>query len=397
MAISNLAATLIARAHMVLRRRLPILRHVNKDFADVPCGVGEAIYIDVPGDAEEAGNASAAAYFDPGTKSSNTKTLSLSSWIEDGWYLKDDDLAKISQQSGFVPNLMKTSIEGMALRIANDIWSVYKGVYAAVGTAGNTPFGSSTDVIVDAGVKLDDMLCPVFDRVALYNSAAKGNLLKLDAYKSFEKRGPQSQPILAEGELGRYLGFDHMLDQAVPLHTSGTLSDGNSANALVNGALAADATTMNLDAATLTGTLVAGDVFTFAGDSQQYVVVTGGTAAGNALTGITFQPPLVNAVADNTEITLVASHRVNLAFRPDAIYFGSRRMEMSEHAKRLIGDARAQGNDVLEVTLPDPETGIVLRMVIVRQKYRIVVNFDCMYGFLLVQPKMTCRILGGSS
>lgn len=394
MTIANLAPIIVARAHQVLRKRLPLLVLCNKDFKDVPSGVEKNIYIDVPADAGAvAGNASAGAYFDPGTKSNNPKTLTLDQWVDDGWYLADDDIARIATVTGFVPNLMLTSVEKIARRIAQDGWATYKKVYGAVGTAGTTPFATTTDVLVDAGIKLDDQLCPPESRVALYNSKAKAAILKLDSFKGFDKRGDLAP--LRDAELGRFLGFDQFLDQAVPLHTAGTLSNGSTHTAKIDGAVAADATTMDIDETTLTGTVVEGDIFTVAGDSQQYVVVSGGTAAGNALAGITFQPPSVAGFADDAVVTFLNSHRVNLGYHPNALYFGSRRMDMSEHAKELLGIAAGQGGQVLaEYSMADPMTGIVLRVTIVRQKYRVVCNFDTLYGWLMVQPKMATRILG---
>jgi hypothetical protein len=72
----------------------------------------------------------------------------------------------------------------------------------------------------------------------------------------------------------------------------------------VNGAVAAAATTVNLDTGgvgTLTGVSGPGDRFTIAG---QTYTVTGPfrVAAGNALTGVTFTPGAVGGFADNAPV-----------------------------------------------------------------------------------------------
>lgn len=86
----------------------------------------------------------------------------------------------------------------------------------------------------------------------------------------------------------------------VPLATAG-------GDILVNGALAAGATTLNFDGSlgTLTGDLVAGDTITFAGDTTNtiYTVTAPATAAGNAIS-VNISPPLTQAFADNTVISL---------------------------------------------------------------------------------------------
>ena len=84
----------------------------------------------------------------------------------------------------------------------------------------------------------------------------------------------------------------------------GTLSNGTGMLAKVN-----DATytvgdfTVDIDDTSLTGTVVAGDIFTVAGDAQQYVVTAGATASGNAIAGMAFTPASKVAWADDAVIT----------------------------------------------------------------------------------------------
>ena len=384
--IASLAPMIIAKAHKVLRKRLAILTNVNKDYAMIPKGKDETIPVSVPTDFGTAGNASAAAYFDPPDHTNVTRNLALTSWKEKGFYLTDQEIAKIATEVGYVPNQLEAAAEAIARAIAADGWATYKGVYGLVGSAGTTPFGSTTDVAVDAGSLLDDQFCPTEDRTLLVNSAAKANVLKLDAFKSFDKRGDLSP--LRDANMGRFLGLDWFLDQAVPLHTRGTLAG----TPLVNGAVAIGATTMNIDAGALTGTVVPGDIFTVAGDPQQYVATNTTTAAANAITGITFSPASVLGFADNAAVTFVATHRVNLAFNKNAIYFGSRILAGDDTG--LLGNV---GNAIFEEKMEDPVTGVVLRLSVTRQKYRVVWNLDCLYGWLLARPELAVRVAGAST
>lgn len=90
--------------------------------------------------------------------------------------------------------------------------------------------------------------------------------------------------------------------EAVLQHTNGTAS-----GYLVNNASAAiDESTMPVD--TGTGTFEAGDIITFAGDTQEYMIVK--DYAGGAGT-IEFFPPLVAAPADNAAITLGTARSVS--------------------------------------------------------------------------------------
>lgn len=77
---------------------------------------------------------------------------------------------------------------------------------------------------------------------------------------------------------------------------------------LVQGAVAQSATSATFDAASLTGTLLAGDTFTVAGDAQEYTVVTGGAAASNEV-AITFTPAVVPGAgwSDNAAVTVASN------------------------------------------------------------------------------------------
>jgi hypothetical protein len=71
---------------------------------------------------------------------------------------------------------------------------------------------------------------------------------------------------------------------------------------------------------------VVGDVFTIAGNTQQYTVtsVTTGTPANATTVGIS--PALAADAADGAVVTFVASHVANLAFHREAFAFASRPM-----------------------------------------------------------------------
>jgi len=81
---------------------------------------------------------------------------------------------------------------------------------------------------------------------------------------------------------------------------------------LVDGALSETDTTMDIDAASLTGVVVVGDTFTLAGEAGSPThTVTGGpfyVAAGDAITGITFTPAIAaGGVANNAAVTFASN------------------------------------------------------------------------------------------
>ena len=162
----------------------------------------------------------------------------------------------------------------------------------------------------------------------------------------------------------------------------GTLSDTVGKLALLDGLQTVGLKTMDIDATTLTGTLVAGDLFTVAGDTQQYVV-TGGphTAAANAIAGVTFEPGAKIAWADNAQITFVVNHVANVAFHRNAIALVVAPLEMPDGAAKSM----VMGN-----------RGLGIRYV---SDYSIdskadTISLDVLVGSRAIDPRLAVRVLG---
>ena len=77
---------------------------------------------------------------------------------------------------------------------------------------------------------------------------------------------------------------------------------------LINGAVAQNASAANLDAASLSGVVQAGDTFTVAGDATVYTVLTGGVVAANSV-AITFTPACakVGGWPDNAAVSCASN------------------------------------------------------------------------------------------
>jgi len=75
----------------------------------------------------------------------------------------------------------------------------------------------------------------------------------------------------------------------------------------LNGAATAGDTSVNLDAASLSGSLRPGLTLTIAGDATTYVVTNEVRATGNALASVSILPVLAANAADDTAVTVAAS------------------------------------------------------------------------------------------
>lgn len=376
---SPLVPKIIAEGLLALRKfnKLPSL--VNTSFANNAREIGDTITFPLPSAITVADVTPAATPPSTSDTTQTSVTLVLNKWKEGAWYMTDKEMwealkgpARIMQAS--------EAVKAVVDQMCSDLFAEYKGVYGFAGTAGTTPFASDVTAATTVRKLLNQQLCPMSDRRFVVDFAAEANALNQRAFQDASYGGGNA--AILEGQIGRKLGFDWYSDHQVPTHTQGTLSDGDSDNALVNGALSAGATTMNIDATTLTGTLVAGDIITFSTHAQTYVITTGGTASGNAMTGIVFSPGLTEAVADNTEITLKGTHVVNLAFHRDAFAMASRPLWTME--KR----------SVFSQIFTDSVSGLSLRLQISEEYNRTRFAFDALYGVKLIRKELACRLAG---
>ncbi|TXH56573.1 MAG: hypothetical protein E6Q97_06055 [Desulfurellales bacterium] len=150
--------------------------------------------------------------------------------------------------------------------------------------------------------------------------------------------------------------------------------------------------TISLAKASNTFALKKGHIFTIAGFSQQYVVTADVTlAVGN--TTVSIAPALTAATAGSEVVTLLqaagpgtTNHTMNLAFHRDAIAFASR---IPADNVKLIQDSMP----VKPIIVPDPVTGLVFRLQVVRMHFQTAWFIDVLYGGVLARPEMACRIV----
>jgi hypothetical protein len=207
----------------------------------------------------------------------------------------------------------------------------------AVGTAGTTPFASDLDLFADVDQVLNEQKALGMDRYLIGNPGARSNALKLDIIQKSDQ-APEGTNF-ARGIMRDYVGMMFGMDQQVPSHTKGTGSSYQTSSAVTAGN-----TTVPLD--TGSGTVLAGDVVTFADDTDnKYVVKTGITEAGS----IVLNSPLLEDISDDNAMTILANHRENIALQRSAAVLAIR--------PPIGGDAAID-----EQIIRDPISGLALRL-----------------------------------
>ncbi len=368
---------LLAQGLMALRENTVMPRLVNRQYEALAGQKGSTI--DVPIPSAIAAVAVSPSNTPPATAdvAPTSVAIALDQWFEAPFYLTDKDL--LEAMDGTIPMQASEAIKSLGNNVDQYILGLAHGAngfYGYQGTAGTTPFATDTSDATGARKILNNQLAPLDDRSFVVDPDAEANALDLRAFHDMSFSG--SAQGIVEGRINRKLGFDWFMDQNVPTHTAGT-----AAGATTDAAgYALGVTTITLASAG-TGTILVGDVFTIAGDTQTYTVITGDTDVSDGGT-VTFAPALAVAITTSaTAITLKATHVVNLAFHRDAIAFATRPLEQD-----------ASGLGAIIQSIVDPVSGLTLRLEITREHKRTRFSYDILYGAQVVRRELGTRVAG---
>lgn len=281
-------------------------------------------------------------------------------WIED----------EFAQMMRSAVNEMEAYLGGIA----------YKAASRAYGTAGSNPFASNINAIGNLRKILKDNGCPVQDGAlslvldTTAGSAGIGNIAQLQKINESGDGGD----LLRQGLLGVLGGFNIRESAGVQLHTKGTATgfDAAGGEPLGETVIAVDGS----DA----GTILAGDVVTFAGDTNKYVI-NSATASGAASGNITLnRPGLQAALADTVEGTLGDDFTANVAFHRSAIEFAAR------------APAQPEGGDaaVDSMVIVDPISGIPFEFRMYKGYGMNKIELNIFYGGIAWKPEFIALLLG---
>lgn len=168
------------------------------------------------------------------------------------------------------------------------------------GGVGQLGVEADARTVTGARKKLNQNAVPMSDRYFVFNECVEESFLNIDKFITADKIGDRGE-ALAEGTLGRKMGFWMIMSQNVP----SIAAAGDTITRAVNSAsgYAAGATSIDYDGAG--GSIVVGSWCTIEGDNTpQKITADSGTA-------LTIAPGLQRAVADDAVITIVEPALVN--------------------------------------------------------------------------------------
>ena len=312
----------------------------------------------------------------------STETLTLGSYAGASIPLKGEQFAQLANTVGAeqaLNQLYKQAIRKMVNSIEAAIGTAaYKGASRAVGTAGTTPFASNFNTINTLRQILQDNGTPMDDGMLslIINTNAGVNLRNLSTLTKANEAGTDA--TLRRGELLNISGLSIRESAGIASHTKGT-----GASYLVNqSGLTNGSTSVTVD--TGSGTVVAGDIITFAsgtGSGYNYVVKTGIAAAG---TMVLNQPGLRGNIADNNAVTVGNDYTANVGFHKSAI-----ELAMRPPAQPPGGDS---GQEI--GVFVDEQTGLSFSARLYKGYGVNQIKLMAFYGIKVWKPEFVATLLG---
>ena len=371
---TSLQPTLFSAAQEVANEPFGVVSAINATFDDKGVAIGDTVTVPV------APVASTSDYTPSMTTAAGTDatavgvpvTISANKFVS--WNLTGEQIRSLQNGGNDTEWVRQMVAQGMrALRnIAETaaVAAIAAGASRATGTAGTTPFASDINAIADVRKILLDNGSPMSDLQLCINSAAGVNARKLNIIQLAYQAGNDEER--RSGLLLRQFGFQIRESAGIVQRAAGT-----GAAYATSGSTAVGVTDIAL--VTGTGTVLAGDVVTFAADAvNKYVVGTGVAAPGTVSLN---RPGARVVIATANAMTVGAAYTPNLAFERSAV----------------VGVMRPPiipASPLITQTAISDAFGMTYLLVQVVGDGMVTWRLHLAYGFKVVQPNMVALLLG---
>jgi len=379
--LTNLIPSAYRALNVVSRELVGFIPSVQLDPSAEMLAVGQTIFIpqapvnSAGKDITPAMAFPTAAYQTIGSKShSLTKQRAFPfSWQNEERKAMDSGPGYLSINEQQIAQALRAAVNEIEVDIAV---AAKNGASRAFGaTAGTAP------VLADwaqAKKILDDNGAPSTDRTSVFDTTAGVALRSTSNLYKVNEAGDGGS-LLRQGLLGNLFGFN--LRESAQIQTT---TKGTAASATVNAdGYAVGATVLTLSSAG-TGTILAGDIITFAGDSNKYVVASGDSDVSSGGTITLAEPGLRVAMSAATKaITVFGTSARNTAFSRNSILLSTRL------------PASVQGDLATDrQVITDPLSGISFELSMYPGDRMVHYEVGVCWGVTVIKPEHLAIIIG---
>lgn len=384
--LTPLIPSAIAALDVVSREMVGFLPSVNRDPKADRVAKGQTLTIPVAPANAQGDIVASPTLTGESDQTAGSLSLSIDSFKKAGFNWTGEEILAVNAPNGIgqqrylqdqIEQALRSLVNGAELVVST---AAYLGASRAYGTAGTTPFATTVGETAQARKILDDNGAPFGNRSLIIDTTSGAALRTLANLTKANEAG--TNVTLRDGELLNLNGFS--VKESAQIVTPAV---GTAASATVNNAgYAVGATTLTLSAAG-TGTILAGDILTFANDTNKYVVASAGTAGADVSAGGTIvlaAPGLRKAMSAATKaITVVAAGPRMVAFSQNAICLATR-----------LPAAPPRDLAIDRQTITDARSGISFELVAWPGQDMVVYQVRIAYGVKDVKPEHIAILLG---
>lgn len=317
------------------------------------------------------------------TIGSTTITISKSKAAPFSWQGNEQDGLNNggAGYKGIRGNQIVQAMRTLVNAIEVDLCALHVGMSRAAGTAGTTPFASDMTGLNNARKIVVDNGAPQGDLQMVLDTTAGAKLRTLLGVSTY--RDNSQNQFADQGVLVTPTGIPIRESAQVVTSTAGAMASATSSSA----AFTVGQTVIPLATAG-TGVVAAGDVITFANDTNQYIVASVSFAGANPASGdsITLAAPGLRKAqgAATRAITVVAAAARNMIYSKSAIVLATRMPERPE-----------EGDMALDVTsITDPRTGLTFELALYGGYRKVRYEVALAWGCANIKPEHTGLLLG---
>ena len=374
--LTALVPTLFSAAQEVSAEPFGAVSAINMSFDDKQVAKGDSVTVPV------APTRAASDFTPAATSTAGTDAIATSvavqitksrkvSWNLTGEQIRTLENGNSNTHPEWVRQLVAQGMRTLRNEAEVDCCvAIKEGASRAVGTAGTTPFATTLDALVDVRKVLVDNGAPMADMQFVMNTSAGVNLRKLGIVQQADQAGSDAER--RTGQLLRQFGFLLRESAGIATHTKG-----GGTSYVTSGSTAIG--TQDIALVTGSGTVLVGDVVTFAADTNnKYVIKTGVAAAGTISLA---RPGARVVIATSNAMTIGNSYTPNLAFERNAIVGIARPPLMPDNPtmqKQLISDG----------------SGLTYLLVQIAQYGMLTWELHLAWGFKVVQDEHVAIVMG---
>ena len=383
--ITDLYPDLYAALDIVSRELVGVIPAVTMDASMSRAAVGQEIVIPVSPNSSAMVDTTPAMSVPAAADQAigNVKVqISKSKVVPFSW--QGNEQVLLNSGAGYLTvraNQMAQAMRTLVNAVEADLTGLQSTFSRAYGTAGTTPFATAADFtdMTKTLQILKDNGAPVQDNHLIVNTSAGATFLG----KQGEANRQGSDSILRQGVFLSTAGVDIRESAQVVTQTAGAMASATSTSA----AFTVGQTVIPLATAG-TGVVAAGDVITFANDTNKYLVASVSFAGANPASGdsITIAAPGLRVAqsAATRAITVVATSARNMLFNRSAIVLATRMPERPQEGDMAI--------DVGAIT--DPRSGLTFEVAIYAGYRKVRYEVGLAWGYKNIKPEHTAILLG---